>query len=109
MQRRGLIDAQVSWDLNGNFSTRQDLRQGLTESFVYDPLNRLDDSTRNGTTNLDVTLDAIGNVTWKSGVTSYNLPGAWAQASASNTKWPSGRLAGPPIYSPHLQSRQSHP
>jgi len=72
VQRRGLIDAQVSWDLNGNFTTRQDLKQGLTESFVYDPLNRLDDSTRNGTTNLDVTLDAIGNVTWKSGVGSYS-------------------------------------
>jgi hypothetical protein len=58
----GLIDAQVSWDYNGNFTTRQDLKQGLTETFVYDAMNRLDYSQRNGVTNLDVTLDAIGNM-----------------------------------------------
>jgi hypothetical protein len=58
--------------LNGNFTTRQDLKQGLTESFVYDPLNRLDLSQRNGLTNLDVTLDAIGNITWKSDVGSFS-------------------------------------
>ncbi len=68
----GRIDAQVSWDYNGNFTTRQDLKQGLTETFVYDPLDRLDYSQRNGVTNLDVTLDAIGNVTWKSDVGSYS-------------------------------------
>jgi hypothetical protein len=68
----GLIDAQVSWDYNGNFTTRQDLKQGLTETFVYDAMNRLDYSQRNGVTNLDVTLDAIGNVTWKSDVGSYS-------------------------------------
>ena len=68
----GLIDAQVSWDYNGNFTTRQHLKQGLTETFVYDAMNRLDYSQRNGVTNLDVTLDAIGNVTWKSDVGSYS-------------------------------------
>jgi RHS repeat-associated protein len=68
----GLVDAQVSWDYNGNFTTRQDLKQGLTETFVYDALNRLDYSQRNGVTNLDVTLDAIGNVSWKSDVGSYS-------------------------------------
>jgi hypothetical protein len=68
----GLVDAQVSWDYNGNFTTRQDLKQGLTETFVYDALNRLDYSQRNGVTNLDVTLDAIGNITWKSDVGSYS-------------------------------------
>jgi RHS repeat-associated protein len=67
----GRIDAQVSWDRNGNFTTRQDLKQNLTETFVYDPLNRLDYSQRNGVTNLDVTLDAIGNVTWKSDVGNF--------------------------------------
>jgi hypothetical protein len=41
----------VSWDRNGNFTTRQDLKQNLTETFVYDPLNRLDYSQRNGVTN----------------------------------------------------------
>ena len=35
-------------------------------------MNRLDYSQRNGVTNLDVTLDAIGNVTWKSDVGSYS-------------------------------------
>jgi RHS repeat-associated protein len=62
----------VSWDRNGNFTTRQDLKQNVTETFVYDPLNRLDYSQRNGVTNLDVTLDAIGNITWKSDVGNFS-------------------------------------
>jgi RHS repeat-associated protein len=68
----GLVHAQVAWDLNGNFASRQDLLQGITETFSYDPLNRLRESRRNGVTNLEVTLDAIGNVTWRSDVGSYS-------------------------------------
>ena len=68
----GLINAATSWDLNGNLSTRQDLNQSLTESFIYDSLDRLDYGQRNGSTNLDVTLDAIGNISWKQGVGNYS-------------------------------------
>ena len=68
----GLINAATAWDLNGNLSTRQDLNQSLTESFVYDSLDRLDYGQRNGSTNLDVTLDAIGNISWKQGIGNYS-------------------------------------
>jgi RHS repeat-associated protein len=63
------------WDATGNLTRRTDNNQGgLYESFVYDALNRLDSSTRNGVTNLNVTIDAIGNLTLKSDVSAsaYN-------------------------------------
>jgi RHS repeat-associated protein len=60
-----------TWDKALNLTQRQDSRQGLTEAFTYDALNRLDYSTLNGTINLDVTLDLIGNVTYRSDVGSY--------------------------------------
>jgi RHS repeat-associated protein len=60
-----------SWDKAGNLSQRQDLRQSLTEVFYYDNLHRLDYSTLNGGTNLDLSYDALGNITWKSDVGSY--------------------------------------
>jgi RHS repeat-associated protein len=68
----GLINAATTWDLNGNLSTRQDLNQSLTETFTYDSLDRLDYGQRNGVTNVDVTLDAIGNISWKQGVGNYS-------------------------------------
>jgi hypothetical protein len=67
----GLINATVSWDKNGNLIQRKDLKQYVTEDFWYDVLNRFDSSKRNGATNQDVTLDAIGNITWKLGIGSY--------------------------------------
>jgi RHS repeat-associated protein len=58
------------WDLNGNLKKRIDLNQSnLTEEFFYDALNRLDYSQLNGVTNLDLTLDAIGNITAKTSST----------------------------------------
>lgn len=39
----------------------------LTEAFYYDNLHRPDYSTLNGGTNLDLTYDALGNLTMKSG------------------------------------------
>lgn len=56
------------WDASGNLQQRQDLRQGLTEVFVHDGMNRLSSSTLNGTTNLTVGYDAAGNITSKSDV-----------------------------------------
>ncbi len=49
------------------------MRQGsLTEAFFYDNLHRLDYSTLGGVTNLDVSYDAMGNLTWRSDVGSYS-------------------------------------
>jgi RHS repeat-associated protein len=68
-----LVNARLHFDWNGNLLSREDLNQSnLIEAFSYDALDRLDSSTRNGVTNLDVSLDAIGNVTHKSDVGSYS-------------------------------------
>lgn len=58
------------WDLNGNLKKRIDVNQSnLTEEFFYDALNRLDYSQLAGSTNLDLTLNAIGNITSKTSPT----------------------------------------
>jgi RHS repeat-associated protein len=60
------------WDLVGNLKTRKDLNQAnLFEEFFYDNLYRLDSSTRNGTPNLDMAYDKMGNILSKSDVGSY--------------------------------------
>ena len=58
------------WDAVGNLSNRQDLRQGLTESFSYDSLDRLTQASGAGGT-LTMTYDAIGNLMSRSDVGSY--------------------------------------
>jgi len=66
----GRINAVVAWaDDRGNFTERQDLKltPAVTEAFTNDGLSRFDSSTLNGPQNLDVTLDAIGNITFKGG------------------------------------------
>ncbi|MGH8241770.1 MAG: FG-GAP-like repeat-containing protein [Steroidobacteraceae bacterium] len=82
------------WDLNGNLKKRIDGNQSnLTEEFFYDALNRLDYSQLNGVTNLDLTLDAIGNITAKTSATNpaenvgtytYHATKKHAVASTSN-------------------------
>ena len=59
-----------SWDTTGNLASRQDLRQGLTETFSYDALDRLTSTTGPGGT-LTLAYDAIGNITSRSDVGSY--------------------------------------
>jgi len=58
-----------AWDGMGNLSERHDDNQDLTETFVYDALNRLDysqlDTGSGAATNLDLTYDAAGNITAK--------------------------------------------
>ena len=68
-------DLEYQYDKLGNLIERQDLRQALTERFYYDNLSRLDYSTLNGVTNLDLAYDAIGNITAKSGVGAYSYDG----------------------------------
>jgi RHS repeat-associated protein len=67
----GLVDAAITWDTAGNLLSRQDLKQSVTETFDYDALNRLTGSQRNGTQNLTLTYNAIGNLLTKSDVGSY--------------------------------------
>lgn len=60
------------WDKAGNLSSRVDKNQAnLTEAFVYDNLYRLDHSTLNGVPNLNMSYDALGNITSKSDVGAY--------------------------------------
>ncbi|MGQ0836651.1 MAG: FG-GAP-like repeat-containing protein, partial [Gammaproteobacteria bacterium] len=59
------------FDKVGTLPQRQDGNQSLTENFFYDDLYRLDYSTLNSLTNLNVDYDALGNITFKSDVGSY--------------------------------------
>ncbi|MGE0467631.1 MAG: RHS repeat-associated core domain-containing protein [Steroidobacteraceae bacterium] len=76
-----LQDLAYQWDLSGNLSQRQDLKQGLTEVFVNDSLNRLTSSTLNGASNLSVAYNAAGNITSKSDAGSYDYTTAQAGCS----------------------------
>jgi len=74
----GLINSGIEWDdLRGSLTERKDLKlsPSVTEAFVNDNLDLLDYSTRNGSQNLDVTTDAIGNILTKDGQ-SYVYTGA---------------------------------
>ncbi len=51
------------YDRVGNLTQRQNLAANLTETFAYDNLYRLDYSRLNGTTNLDLGYNALGNIT----------------------------------------------
>ncbi len=61
------------WDRVGNLTKRHDLNRGLDERFFYDNLHRLDSSSLNGTTNLSLDYDLMGNILSKSSVG----PGQW--------------------------------
>ncbi|HQX47120.1 MAG TPA: hypothetical protein PK555_06890, partial [Steroidobacteraceae bacterium] len=71
-QSDNLQSLAYQWDANGNLQQRQDLRQGVTEVFVNDSMNRLASSTLNGATNLSIGYDAAGNLTSKSDLGSYD-------------------------------------
>jgi RHS repeat-associated protein len=63
-----LQNLNYQWDTAGSLTERQDVNQSLTEHFYYDDLHRLDYSTRNGVTNLDLAYNQYGNITSKTGV-----------------------------------------
>ena len=58
-----LQNLAYQWDVNGNLAQRQDVKQGLTEGFTNDNLNRLQSSTLNGVTNFSAVIDPTGNMT----------------------------------------------
>jgi RHS repeat-associated protein len=79
-------DITFQYDKNENLTDRIDvLQSNLTEHFVYDALDRLDYSTLNGGTNLDVTLDVIGNIGYRSDVGNYTYHSTRKHAVASTS------------------------
>jgi RHS repeat-associated protein len=59
----GVQNEAYLFDKVGNVTQRQNNTLGLTESFYYDNVYRLDYSQLNGVTNLDMTYDNLGNIT----------------------------------------------
>jgi RHS repeat-associated protein len=82
-----------AWDQVGNLTQRQDLRQGLTESFQYDNLHRL--TGVSGPDPLSLTYDARGNALTKSGAVSGGVSHtiSWYSYNLPNT------ISGAPSYS----------
>src|SRR5690606_5284465 len=62
---------RYDWDAVGDLDSRQDLLQGLSESFQYDALNRL--QTVTGPSPMSITYDpqGLGNIQSKTGVGTY--------------------------------------
>lgn len=59
------------WDAAGNLTRRRERNGGVDEAFTYDSLDRLARAQRNGLLTLDLAYDAVGNLTYKSDVGSY--------------------------------------
>jgi RHS repeat-associated protein len=94
-----LQNLSYQWDLNGNLSQRQDLRQGLTEAFSNDALDRLTGSTLNGVTNLSLSYDASGNISSKSDAGAFDYTTAQAGCSYfAHTQPHAVRKAGAKVY-----------
>jgi len=81
-------DLSYDYDLMGNLEFRTDNRQGITESFDYDDLNRLTTVYRNGIQTHNYDFDALGNIEYKSGVGHYAYNGAQPHAVSSVTPNP---------------------
>ena len=72
---QSIQNLNYTWDWVGNLKTRNDANLGLTEEFFYDNVYRLDYSNLNGSQNLNVDYNALGNITYKSDVGSYSYAG----------------------------------
>ena len=74
------------WDTVGNLTSRNELSgsKNLSETFLYDGLNRLTSYTVGGTTKT-VAYDALGNITHKSDVGSYSYGQNGAGPHAATT------------------------
>jgi RHS repeat-associated protein len=67
----------LTWNKVGSLSERLDLNRSLSENFYYDNLHRLDYSELNGVQNLDLSYDAMGNISFKDDVG----PNTWSYDS----------------------------
>jgi len=94
-----LQQLSYQFDALANLTSRTDARQGLSEAFLYDTLNRVTSYTvtaGSGATTVDVTYDRLGNITSKSDVGAYstaatsicavNAPRPHAVTAVSGTK-----------------------
>jgi RHS repeat-associated protein len=72
------------YDALGNITARGDANQSLSESFVYDSLNRLTSSTVNssgaGIVTQTLAYSALGNITSKSDLGTYTYPASGASS-----------------------------
>ena len=66
-----LQSADYQWDLVGNLTQRSEGTIAKTQNFVYDNLHRLDNWTTVGGSTVDLTYDALGNITANSSVGTY--------------------------------------
>lgn len=66
------------FDKIGNLTSRSDSNESLTETFLYDGLNRLTSYQVNSNPAKSVTYDMLGNITSKSDVGTYSYPAAGA-------------------------------
>lgn len=64
----GIQNWTYQYNTVGNLTTRIDNSRNLTESFVYDKLNRLTSVSQNGQVKQNISYDAVGNITSKTGV-----------------------------------------
>jgi RHS repeat-associated protein len=88
-QSTNVQNLSYQWDAAGNLTSRQDLRQGLNESFGYDALNRLLSASGPGGTT-SIAYDAIGNILSKSdvaGAFSYDPVRKHAVTSVGGTSY----------------------
>jgi RHS repeat-associated protein len=72
----GVQNFTYSYDVLGNLLTRADVNTGLSESFVYDTLNRLTSATVGVNTAKTFGYDSLGNLTSKSDVGAYTYAAA---------------------------------
>lgn len=73
----GATVQEFSYQFNdlAHLMERQDVKRGLRESFEYDDVNRLTLTALNGSLRDTVRYDELGNITYKSGVGSYEYGG----------------------------------
>ena len=114
-----LQDLALEWDAAGNLVRRDEPLRGSLEQFTYDVVDRLDLAVRNGTVELDLAYDAVGNLSYKSDVGpyayhptrrhavvsagdntyAYDANGALVDANGTTVSWTSydlpGRIAHP--------------
>jgi len=65
-----LRDFWYTWDKNGNLESRHSAGQLLTETFSYDPLNRIIQSSVTGQSPVSFAYNSIGNMTSRTDVSS---------------------------------------
>ena len=87
------------WNKSGYLAEREDLNQGLSETFSYDNLYRIDESQRNSVVNLDMAYSTDGNITSKSDIGSYDYVTAQTGCSYYSHAQPHAvRKAGSKVY-----------